>query len=180
MLRLLPCPREELEEWERLMRGFPERQRRREEAKRKKEEKERKEREEKEEKERIEKERFQKETALRARGHLVEMGFDEDAATAALVMSGGRLDMAVRYLSASASASAGAGAGAGAVALRPGEDRDERSGMAEHRGDGRPRANPASVATLTAMGFDETAATAALLRCGGRVGDAAAFLLDQQ
>ena len=47
VLRLLPCPREELEEWERLMRGFPERQRRREEAKRKKEEKERKEKEEK-------------------------------------------------------------------------------------------------------------------------------------
>ena len=61
VLRLLPCPREELEEWERLMREFPERQRRREEAKREKEEKE-------------EKEKMQKIQELEANGQTVAVG----------------------------------------------------------------------------------------------------------
>ena len=64
VLRLLPCPREELEEWERLMRGA----RRREVERREKEEKERR---EKEEKERREKEKIQE---LEAKGQTVAEG----------------------------------------------------------------------------------------------------------
>ena len=72
VLRLLPCPREELEEWERLMRGA----RRREVERRENEEKERREKEEKERREKEEKERREKEKIqeLEAKGQTVAEG----------------------------------------------------------------------------------------------------------